>query len=286
MTYRTILVAASGGSASGGAIELAAQLARRFNAHLEGFHVKTDPRDMMLAAGDGVGVTMPAGWIDGMNVEAKELAARTRAAFEAAVARHGLAAAGASLVAPASANWREEVGHAPLLLSARARFCDLAVLGRSERVIDEPASTAIEETLIHSGRPVLLAPADVPATVGEAVALAWDGSPAAVRAAAAALPFIRTARSVSIVTIGDARAAEITALTEYLAWHGVAALHCPVRAIAGVNAGRQLLDEAASVRADLLVMGGYGHAFWRELLFGGATREVTWSGLLPILLSH
>jgi nucleotide-binding universal stress UspA family protein len=36
----------------------------------------------------------------------------------------------------------------------------------------------------------------------------------------------------------------------------------------------------------LLVMGGYGHAPWREVLFGGATREVIGTSLLPVLLSH
>ena len=49
MTIKTILAAASGGSASDGTIELASRFARRFGAHLEGFHAKPDPRDLFPA---------------------------------------------------------------------------------------------------------------------------------------------------------------------------------------------------------------------------------------------
>jgi len=47
MTIRTILAAASGGTATNGAIELACRFARRFDAHIEGFHAKADPRTLM-----------------------------------------------------------------------------------------------------------------------------------------------------------------------------------------------------------------------------------------------
>jgi len=50
--------------------------------------------------------------------------------------------------------------------------------------------------------------------------------------------------------------------------------------------GEQLLAGAREDGADLLVMGGYGHTPWRELLFGGATRAVVGTSLLPVLLSH
>jgi nucleotide-binding universal stress UspA family protein len=33
-------------------------------------------------------------------------------------------------------------------------------------------------------------------------------------------------------------------------------------------------------------MGGYGHAPWREALFGGATREAVKAMTMPLLLMH
>ncbi|MGA3306138.1 MAG: universal stress protein, partial [Stellaceae bacterium] len=72
----------------------------------------------------------------------------------------------------------------------------------------------------------------------------------------------------------------------YLGWHGVSARHRLVPAVSGVGAGQQLLSAAREADADLLVMGGYGRGPWREMFFGGATRELLAASLLPLLLVH
>ena len=72
MTIKTILAAASGGSASAGAFELSAHLARRFGASLEGFHVKIDAGELAMAAGNGAGMLALPGWIDQVTSELKE----------------------------------------------------------------------------------------------------------------------------------------------------------------------------------------------------------------------
>jgi nucleotide-binding universal stress UspA family protein len=56
--------------------------------------------------------------------------------------------------------------------------------------------------------------------------------------------------------------------------------------VAHVGPGEQVLAEARDEGADLLVMGGYGHRPWRELLFGGATRQIVGHSLLPVLIAH
>ncbi len=53
----------------------------------------------------------------------------------------------------------------------------------------------------------------------------------------------------------------------------------------GAGVGQTLLDRAASLQADLLVMGAYGHSRLRELVFGGATRHVLFEADLPVLFS-
>ena len=40
------------------------------------------------------------------------------------------------------------------------------------------------------------------------------------------------------------------------------------------------------VRADLLVMGAYGHTHLREWMFGGVTRTVLYEADLPVLMSR
>jgi nucleotide-binding universal stress UspA family protein len=288
MGIRTILAAASGGTASSGSVELACRLARRFEAHLEGFHVRIDPREILAAtAGDGFGVGLPlAGeWMDKIDADSAELAGKTKAAFDAAVARHDLALTPAPSKGAASAAWREDTGYAPLLVSQRARFFDLLVLGRSDRVVERPHTDTVEEALLHSGRPILLAPAQPPAVVGEKIAVGWNGSTEAVKALAVSLPLLAAAKAVSVITVGD-KDVSVASVIEYLAWHGIGTTHHGVRTVSGSGPGEQLLAEAREVEADLLVMGGYGHMPWREFLFGGATRQIVGTSLLPLLLSH
>jgi nucleotide-binding universal stress UspA family protein len=288
MSIRTILAAVSGGGASAGASDLACQLARRFEAHLEGLHVVPDPAALFAAAGEGIGSPASAAIVETMMQEATTKAAEARVIFDAAVNRHGIARGTRPQLAPSrpSACWREESGNAANLVARRGRFFDLIVLGRSDRVVQEPHSDSIEETLVRSGRPVLLAPSEPPSGIGYVVAVGWNGSPQAVRALAAARPFLEKANAVLLITAGDADADESVAAVDYLAWHGVQAEHRKIAAASRRRAGQVLLAAARDAGADLLVMGAYGHAPWREQLFGGATRSAVAAMLLPLLLVH
>ena len=171
------------------------------------------------------------------------------------------------------------------MVANRARFFDLVVLGRSERAIGQPYTDTIEQVLTSAGRPVLLAPADLPATVGNTVAIAWNGSPEAVRALSASLPFLMSAAAVWMITAGLNDHEPLSAI-EYLAWHDIKAQHRKLRDRAARHVGSRLLGAAQSCGADLLVMGGYGRAFWREAVFGGATLEIVKSAAMPLLLMH
>lgn len=287
---KTILAAASGGSASGGAVELACRLARRFEAHIEGFHAKPDVFDLMRYDA-GIGSSLPDTVIEKFTADANAAAAQVRVEFVAALARHGMdLAPRAANAMPgaigASAVWCEETGYGPGLVARRARFFDLVVLGRSERVIENVHSDAVEETLVQSGRPVLLAPAVPPQSVGEHVAIGWNGSAEAVRVITAALPFLATARETLIASIGDLHHESARSVVDYLAWHDIKAKHVVVPSRADRAVGHQLLQAVAEEGADLLAIGGYGRMPWREFLFGGATRDVIGSSLIPVLLTH
>ena len=53
-----------------------------------------------------------------------------------------------------------------------------------------------------------------------------------------------------------------------------------------LDIGNALLSLCAVQGSDLLVMGGYGHTRFREILLGGATRTVLESMTLPVLMAH
>lgn len=290
MTIKTILVAASGGSATGGAVDLACRLARRFHAHLEGHHARLDIEGAAAALGEETALGPTGMIIESMLAEGQVNASKARSLFDTVLARHEIPVEERPypIECRASAWWREESGYAPALVARRARFFDLVVLGRSERVVGEPHSDTIEQVLTSAGRPVLLAPADALPSVGDTVAIAWNGSPQAVRALTAALPLLAAAHTVWLLrtaAIDDPDSIEST--IEYLRWHGISRTRhydVPDRPIR--HSGRLLLDAAQTCRADLLVMGGYGHAPWREAILGGATREALGIRTMPLLLMH
>ncbi len=292
MTIRTILAAISGGVASEGAIETACGLAQRFGAHVEGLHVKVDPADVLPLLGTGIGVPMYGDLLRMAEEQAAESAGRAKSAFAAAIARHSLpqrarpTAPSGGVAGDASAAWREELGFASAVVARRARFFDLVVLGRSGRVTDTPYSDAIEQTILEAGRPVLIAPLRVGPPPCDTVVVAWNDSASAARAVASAMPFLRRAQEVHVVSAGKAGARPNEELAEYFAWHGITATSHPVTPVEGVQIGELLIAVARDCGADLFVMGGYGHALWREVLFGGASRHILATARLPLLITH
>jgi nucleotide-binding universal stress UspA family protein len=291
MTIRTILAPLSGGSSNEGAIETACRLAQRFGAHVEALHVRSDPADALPLLGQDISTPVAAELIEMAQREGAGNAVKARAVFDAAVARHGFPmrdqpATGKAAIGSPSASWRDETGHAPAIVPLRARLSDLVVLGQSGRVTDKPHSDTLDETVVHGGRPVLLAPRS-PTPIGEVVAIAWNASPEAARAVSGALPFLVDSRAVHILSVGkENESLSDTELALYLGWHGIAATAHHVQPVKGVKTGELLLATARDQGADLLVMGGYGHAPWRELIFGGATASVVGTSELPVLLSH
>jgi nucleotide-binding universal stress UspA family protein len=136
------------------------------------------------------------------------------------------------------------------------------------------------------------------ATVGRRILLAWDGGRAAARAAQQALPLLKDAAQVRIAVCRPAaepHAADDALAADprpWLARHGVPAtldIHAvgtPWRLSRSHAVGEQLLALAREGGADLLVMGGYGHAPLRELLLGGVSRTVLATMQLPVLMAH
>lgn len=287
MPIKTILVAAGGGSATEGAFGLACGFASRLKAHVEGYHVLLDPLAVFAAFGAESGVAVSPTFVNELVGQAEAGAAETKAAFEAAAQRHGLVPAAQPGGGKATSVWRQESGHAPSLVAQRARFFDLAVLGRSERAVHGPSSDTIERTLRESGRPVLLAPSKAPAEIGRSIALAWNGSEEAVRALATAVPMLAAAETVQVITAGEDADRDAAEVLTHLAWHGIAATHRDVPYRSGDGIGTALLDAAKNAGADLLVMGGYSRAPMLQAVFGGATREVIGTDVtLPLLLVH
>jgi len=121
------------------------------------------------------------------------------------------------------------------------------------------------------------------------VLVAWNGSREATRAVHDALPLLRRAEKVTVLSIDPDEDAEPRLpgadVSLHLARHGVTA---QAATIAGtdVAVGDLLLSYAADHDIDLIVMGAYGHTRLREVVLGGATRTLLRHMTVPVLMSH
>lgn len=178
---------------------------------------------------------------------------------------------------------------APGLLVREARLRDLTIVPAIPE--DHTYRWYIETIVFGSGRPVLLLPRrprDRDLSL-DTVVIAWDGSRPAARAVADALPFLERAKNIRVLTVlaekdlsSESPAAE---LAKYLDRRGIAATPDCIDA-AGRRIGEILKSYLTSNRADLLVMGAYGHSRLTEFILGGATRSMIADPTLPIVFSH
>jgi len=175
----------------------------------------------------------------------------------------------------------------PDLLVDYARLRDLTIVP-----VPESYDQWYAETIIFgSGRPTLILPETPRARPFElgTVVVAWDFSRAAARAVSDALPLLERARKVRIVTVTNEKGLDTKhsaeELAKNLARHGIDVLLDKVDAN-GKPVGEVLEAYMLSHQADVLVMGAYGHARWREFILGGATKSLLSRPPLPILLSH
>lgn len=284
--FKTVLVPVSDGVNAALPLDTAFGLAAAFGAHVVGLHVRTDPTSAVPLVGEGMSGGMVEEMMTVAATQADERAGRARAAFDAARARAEVALSEVPVDGP-SAAWEEITGREEEIVPWRGRLSDLVVLGRPTDGLDPESLLTLNAALMESGTPLLLTPPAAPATLGRSVAVAWNGSAEAGRAVAAALPLLRRAEQVTILTAREDRtstANPAAELASYLSWHGVTAQTRVVPA--GANAGVALLEQCAAAGADLLVMGAYTHSRLRQLILGGVTRHVLGHSPLPLLLCH
>jgi nucleotide-binding universal stress UspA family protein len=176
-----------------------------------------------------------------------------------------------------------------------ALHCDMSVIGRpgmGELAGSPRFDLTFRSLLLRSGRPVVVVPSQVALPIPAVrVVLAWKPTPQAARALHDALPLLAGAAEIDVLVVepkvvdggyGEQPGADIGRL---LARHGVR-VNVVQQPRAGLTTGECILRHVREIDAGLLIMGGYGHRHWRELVLGGATRTVVEGAPCAVLLSH
>lgn len=279
MSYKTILVHVDQSRHAAARIKIAADIALAENAHLIGAAMTGISRFIYQDSAIDLTRTVIAAHIDSLY----ERANQALAGFDAIAAQMGVLSYEKRLV--------DDEPEGALCL--QARYCDLVVVGQPDP--DEPSSNILsdlpEYVMLNSARPVLIVPyAGTYAHVGHDALIAWDGSMQATRAVTSAIPLLKRANNVAVVLFNLSRQADGDGgqpgadIALYLARHDIKIE--VVQQETEIDVGNALLSVAADRRSDLIVMGGYGHTRFREVLLGGVTTTVLKTMTAPVLMSH
>lgn len=186
-------------------------------------------------------------------------------------------------------DYREENIDPSRGLSKNSALVDIIVLSSAGGGKDNALPLGIlGDVLFNATAPVVVQPDNVKKfdVCGSAL-VAWNGSFEAGNALRAAVPLLKMASDVHILTVEEDKDHDLPQLvaSEYLAYHGIKS------EIHALSAGKEpvdvtLLSEAKNVKAEYIVMGAYGHSRAREFLFGGVTRNLFKDCHIPLVVSH
>jgi len=259
-------------------------VAERFDSYVEGMAV----RAMTSAVVSNIGMSGVSTIIESLEAEESIRAEKLKDTFKAFMQERQTTPEEHKIgKASIIANWPIDEPQTVEMVGERGRVFDLIVVGRSS---DDPmvsGSHVIESALFDSGRPVLIAPSNVPKSIGSTVLVAWNGASESARAVAFAMPFLQGADHVLVLEVegGSVLGPSAQDVQTYLTRNGISSEANSVEP-GGVKIGQAILDEAAAQKADLIVKGAYTHSRLRQLIFGGATKHLLTNADIPVLMAH
>ena len=279
---KTILVPTEQNAAMASALEAALLLAQKFGSCIEGFPLRPAVADMVAMDPDA-GLTMVA-----IKENDADMVRQAEDLFRGFMEQHGVKPhAGDAPAAAPSWAWNSSAPSGQDFVGSYGRVFDIIVLARPGEEWQSPSMVTLESALFESGRPVLISPPDSPRSLATNILIAWNRSTEQARATAFAMPLLRLAQRITILTVEGSTVAGPSGeqMARSLRMNGIAAE--PMTLTAGKrSAGEVILAKAAELGCDLIVKGAYTQSRLRQMIFGGTTRDILAHAKLPVLMAH
>ena len=273
MSYSTIMVLVDPDHPDEARLQIAADLAERFDSRLIG-----------VAAGD----IQPMYFAEGATAE--EFLEKDRAALQRQIADAEQTFRRLFKGSTRPIEWRGKLALPADHAAREARAADLIIAGSHRGRIDPLRQVDPGELVLRAGRPVLVVPPQTTRMSLKTMVVAWKDTREARRAIGDALPLLHKADEVVVVEIvedrsdRDAAKSRIEDVAAWLVRRGIATASIATKQLIGVPAQLDII--AQDEGADIIVAGAYGHTRFTEWVFGGVTRDLLKAGKRCALLSH
>jgi nucleotide-binding universal stress UspA family protein len=272
MAIKDILLHLDNSASCPARIDLAISMARLHGAYLKGLYVVTHT---YYAPRSSTGVM--------------ESVSRVEALFKEKVAQAGVSAEWMYV------DWSVVGVGISEVVDLYAYYSDLVIVSQPDHTAQDTSTPAdLPERLgLGSGRPVLVVPyAGSFDGACERVMIAWRTGRESSRIVNDAMAILKKSRHVSVVTVssqGSGDEKEETGalrLCDYLARHGITAVHDQILTTSSFPVGDVLLNHACEQKMDLLAMGAFAPSRRGVFALGPVARHLMNHMTLPILISH
>ena len=279
---KTILVPTENNPEMQSALDTALLLAQKFDGCIEGFALRPAVADMVAMDPDA-GLTMVA-----VKENDAQMVRQAADLFRSFMDHHGVdQRADETKQASPSWTWLDTAPSGHDFVGSYGRVFDSIVLARPGEEWQSPSMVTLEAALFESGRPVVIAPPASPRLLGKNVLIAWNCSTEQARATAFAMPLLRLAERVTVLTVEGVTVAGPSGaeMARALKINGIAAEAMTLQA-GKRAAGETILAKADELGCDLIVKGAYTQSRLRQMIFGGTTRHILAHAKLPVLMAH
>lgn len=283
MTIKTIIMPLASNEHAKERLEGALNVAQYFRAHLDVLHAKINPRQLLPEENQLISDEFYKRIDQIVSEYVNEDFESVRDAFNEICARLSVSQQGATPSSEsATAQWHDVPGFRGEVVAEKGKLSDLIVVPQPRR---GKSSVSFEAAILHSGKPVLVMPRSQAHFAPKNIVIAWNGDTQAVRAVTAAMPILKRAEKVTILTSERSESKRPTQsdLRDYLALHNISS-ECEVFKSSRMRIPQALLETATQLDADLIVCGAYAHQRIHQQMFGDVTKTLLRKSALPLLM--
>ncbi len=282
MTYKKLFFPIGGGEELRERIHGALIIGKYFNAHLEIFKAQAKPSQIMH-----IDESLPDTILRELNAIAQHNQEKDlhkhEIIFEEELNKVGNINSKKAIKDKPSASIITGDGYRSKLIEQESKYCDLVIVSSPH---NGRLTATFETTVIKSGKPALMFPREMTSFSTNNILIAWNNSPEASRALTEAIPLMKEAKKVQIITSKEYSPTEknIKKLQEYLEIHDISTTYEIVKTTK--TPGEALLKYAQKGNYDLIIAGAFGQKGLRELMLGGTTKYILENSNIPIFMAH